>query len=78
MLYFHPWEFDMHQHRLPLGRLGQFRTYVGIGRAQERLRRLLKRHSFVRAVDVVKQLTTQRHELPRFDLISPDSVEKNS
>jgi polysaccharide deacetylase family protein (PEP-CTERM system associated) len=77
MLYFHPWEFDIRQNQLPLGRLGRFRTYVGIGRAQERLRTLLTRHSFVRAVDVVQQLNTQRHELPRFDLISPESADKD-
>ena len=27
-LYFHPWEFDPNQARLPLGWLGRFRTYV--------------------------------------------------
>jgi hypothetical protein len=27
-LYFHPWEFDPEQRRLPLGRLNSFRTYV--------------------------------------------------
>jgi polysaccharide deacetylase family protein (PEP-CTERM system associated) len=71
MLYFHPWEFDTDQQQLPLGRLGRFRTYVGIGRAQVRLRQLLARHSFVRAVDLVKELNRQRHDLPRFDLVSP-------
>src|SRR5581483_7457642 len=29
-LYFHPWEFDPGQPRLPLGRLSRFRTYVGL------------------------------------------------
>src|SRR5262249_39806788 len=30
MLYFHPWEFDPLQARLPLSLLNRFRTYVGI------------------------------------------------
>src|SRR5207248_1508972 len=30
MLYFHPWEFDPGQPRLPLGLLSRFRTYVGL------------------------------------------------
>jgi polysaccharide deacetylase family protein (PEP-CTERM system associated) len=60
MLYFHPWEFDPQQQRLPLGRLSRFRTYVGIGRTRERLTALLGRHRFARAVDVVGQLGGQR------------------
>ena len=34
VLYFHPWEFDPRQRRLPLGRLSAFRTYVGIARSR--------------------------------------------
>ena len=37
MLYFHPWEFDEDQPRLPLGRLARWRTYVGIRRTMPRL-----------------------------------------
>ena len=37
MLYFHPWEFDPEQQRLPLSRLNRFRTYVGIHRSRARL-----------------------------------------
>jgi polysaccharide deacetylase family protein (PEP-CTERM system associated) len=75
MLYFHPWEFDPEQKRLPLGWFNRFRTYIGIRRSRSRLTRLLARHRFVRALDVAKQLDTQRHLLPRFalagDLPSP-------
>jgi polysaccharide deacetylase family protein (PEP-CTERM system associated) len=65
MLYFHPWEFDPDQQRLPLKGLNRFRTYVGIGRSRARLRRLLGRHSFTRAVDVARQLGAA--SLPVFD-----------
>jgi polysaccharide deacetylase family protein (PEP-CTERM system associated) len=78
MLYFHPWEFDTGQERLPLGRLSRWRTYVGINRTQGRLRDLLARYTFDRAVDLVKRLDPLRRELPRFDLISPDYSEKVS
>lgn len=63
MLYFHPWEFDPGQPRLPLGRLSRFRTYAGTSRSQGRLRRLLSRHCFARAVDVVRALGRQRQNL---------------
>jgi polysaccharide deacetylase family protein (PEP-CTERM system associated) len=68
MLYFHPWEFDPDQRRLPLGRLSKFRTYVGIGRSQGRLIALLKRYQFTRAIDVAKELDQHWSTLPRFDI----------
>jgi polysaccharide deacetylase family protein (PEP-CTERM system associated) len=68
MLYFHPWEFDPDQPRLPLGALSRFRTYVGTRTSRERLRTLLRRHRHVRAIDVVSQLDAQDHPLTAFDL----------
>jgi polysaccharide deacetylase family protein (PEP-CTERM system associated) len=68
MLYFHPWEFDPDQERLPLGRLSRFRTYVGIRRTRGRLAALVARHRFVRAIDVAKQLDTQMNSLPAYDV----------
>ena len=56
VLYFHPWEFDPQQQRLPLGRLNRFRTYVGIARSGRRLRALLAGRLFTRAVDLAGQL----------------------
>jgi polysaccharide deacetylase family protein (PEP-CTERM system associated) len=41
ILYFHPWEFDADQPRLPLSRRQRFRTYVGIKSARKRLVRLI-------------------------------------
>src|SRR5262249_1703102 len=70
MLYFHPWEFDAEQQRLPLGRLARLRTYVGISRSRDRLRALLAGHRFTRAIDVVKQLDPQRHLLADFRLVA--------
>jgi polysaccharide deacetylase family protein (PEP-CTERM system associated) len=66
MLYFHPWEFDVEQRRLPLRRLARFRTYVGIGQTRERLTALLGRYAFARAVDVARRLA--QHDLPVMDL----------
>jgi polysaccharide deacetylase family protein (PEP-CTERM system associated) len=66
VLYFHPWEFDPEQQRLPLKMLSKFRTYVGIARSRERLTTLLSRHRFCRARDVAEQL--DRAALPSFPL----------
>jgi polysaccharide deacetylase family protein (PEP-CTERM system associated) len=68
MLYFHPWEFDVDQRRLPLGRLSRFRTYVGISRSQGRLVALLKHYKFARAIDVAKDLDRVWSSLPSFDV----------
>ncbi len=56
MLYFHPWEFDPDQERLPLRRLNRFRTYVGLSRSRNRLAALLDHRVFERAVDVAESL----------------------
>ena len=69
MLYFHPWEFDPEQARLPLGHLSRFRTYVGMSRTRGRLTSLLARYRFSRAVDVAKQWNARRQELPVFGLV---------
>jgi polysaccharide deacetylase family protein (PEP-CTERM system associated) len=69
MLYFHPWEFDARQARLPLSSISRFRTYFGIPRNRTRLAALLDRmppQSFARAQDVAKRLAQQA--LPTFDL----------
>jgi polysaccharide deacetylase family protein (PEP-CTERM system associated) len=66
MLYFHPWEFDPDQPRLPLGRVSRFRTYVGTKSSRGRLRALLGRHRFARAIDVAAGI--EAAELPTFAL----------
>jgi len=68
MLYFHPWEFDPDQERLPLRLLSRFRTYVGLRRTRGRLTTLLGRHHFSRAMNVAKQLDSQRATLPCYEL----------
>lgn len=60
MLYFHPWEFDPDQPKLPLKGSNRFRTYVGIGSSRRRLTALLTRHRFARAIDVVRRLGTEK------------------
>jgi polysaccharide deacetylase family protein (PEP-CTERM system associated) len=68
VLYFHPWEFDPEQPKLPLSGMSKFRTYVGIGRSRRRLKRLLSRHHFVRMMDVAAEFDNRRDDLPRFPL----------
>ena len=74
MLYFHPWEFDPDQPKLPLKNLSRFRTYVGIRRSMARLDRLLQCYASVscRAIDVVEASGT----LPRFRI--PSEVSSSS
>jgi polysaccharide deacetylase family protein (PEP-CTERM system associated) len=72
VLYFHPWEFDPEQARLPLGRLSRFRTYVGLTRTRGRLTELLARHRFTRAVDLADELNACRDELLDFHVAPPD------
>lgn len=73
MLYFHPWEFDPEQERLPLSRLSRFRTYVGLPRSRDRLTTLLNQHVFQRAVDVAETLGSRSRlaevRLPSHSLI---------
>jgi polysaccharide deacetylase family protein (PEP-CTERM system associated) len=65
-IYFHPWEFDPDQPRLPLRALSKVRTYVGITRTKARLESLLACHTFSRAIDLVACL---RHQvLPHFSV----------
>lgn len=66
MLYFHPWEFDPDQPRLPLRRISRFRTYVGIRQSLSRLERLMTGRRFMRAVDLAMRLHDRRDGLPRF------------
>ena len=68
MLYFHPWEFDPDQQRLPLSRLSSWRTYVGIGKSRPRLRNLLTGLRFARAIDVANRLKHGWNTLPGFSL----------
>jgi len=66
MLYFHPWEFDPDQPRLPLGRFARWRTYVGMSRTTSRLKSLLQGFAFTRAIDAVNAIRASGVALPRF------------
>ena len=68
MTYFHPWEFDVDQPKLPLKSLSKWRTYVGIHKSFRRLEHLLKLYPFRRAIDIVRDLEPQRSNLPRFTI----------
>jgi polysaccharide deacetylase family protein (PEP-CTERM system associated) len=69
VLYFHPWEFDPKQPRLPLRWLNRFRTYVGIFRNRGRFNALLARYRVARANDAVSQLEQHRSSLPSYSLM---------
>src|SRR5262245_47376545 len=53
-LYFHPWEFDREQARLPLKRLSGLRTYVGVRKSARKLNRLLLDNRFTQARDAAR------------------------
>jgi polysaccharide deacetylase family protein (PEP-CTERM system associated) len=74
-IYFHPWELDPDQPRLPLKGLKRFRTYVGLGNSRERLAILLDRHHFRRARDVAEILQLQSTPLPVFALETGKELE---
>jgi polysaccharide deacetylase family protein (PEP-CTERM system associated) len=80
VLYFHPWEFDPDQPRLPLDRLNRFRTYVGIRSSQSRLTKLFSGYPFMRAVDLARRLLERPEGLPRFNpthsrqLVAPPGI----
>jgi polysaccharide deacetylase family protein (PEP-CTERM system associated) len=70
MLYFHPWEFDPDQPRLPLSWPNRWRTYVGVDKCIDRLGAILARYhgQFRRAIDVVHDLTTTSDVIPQYRL----------
>jgi polysaccharide deacetylase family protein (PEP-CTERM system associated) len=68
MLYFHPWEFDPGQPRLPLSPLARWRTYVGVERTTGRFASLLAEFPFRRAIDVARDIRASGVELPRFEV----------
>jgi len=75
VLYFHPWEFDPDQPKLPLGRLSKFRTYVGIRRSRQRLEKLVRgEYRFARMTDIMASLDEERILLPSFALATPESL----
>jgi polysaccharide deacetylase family protein (PEP-CTERM system associated) len=74
MLYFHPWEFDPDQPRLPLGRISRFRTYVGTKSSRQRLGTLLGRHHFARAIDVAATIAADGANVPTFPLVATSAV----
>jgi polysaccharide deacetylase family protein (PEP-CTERM system associated) len=60
IVYFHPWELDPEQPRLPVRGLRRFRHYVNLGRMADKLRRLLRALSFTTARAVVEQWQASR------------------
>ena len=74
VLYFHPWEFDPDQPRLPLTGISRWRTYVGLRRTSARLQKLLGRYQFTRAWDAVERLLNAPDRLPVFALGQTSSL----
>jgi len=55
IVYFHPWELDPEQPRLPVRGLRRFRHYVNLGRTAGKLRHLLRQFPFTTARAVVEE-----------------------
>ena len=55
IVYFHPWELDPGQPRLPMRGLNRFRHYVNLGRTADKLRCLLRCLPFTTARAVIEQ-----------------------
>ena len=53
IFYFHPWELDPDQPRVPMPRLDRFRHYVNLARYQRKLESLLRRVRFTTAREVL-------------------------
>lgn len=66
VLYFHPWEFDPDQPRLPLSRTSRFRTYVGMKRTRSRLRDLLARYNSIPIIEMLEPSVA--NDLPSFNV----------
>jgi polysaccharide deacetylase family protein (PEP-CTERM system associated) len=62
IVYFHPWELDPEQPRLPVRGLRRFRHYVNLGRTAAKLRYLLRRLEFTTARAVVEAWQAQPRE----------------
>ena len=73
VLYFHPWEFDTGQPRMPLSRVSRFRTYVGLGKTRGRLRTLLTLYESRPLTEAVQELEGTA-SLPSFRLAAAASV----
>ncbi len=63
VLYFHPWEFDPTQPKLPLKKLSKWRTYVGIKSARKRLQRLLNEFECVKMLDLAEKAKGETSEV---------------
>jgi hypothetical protein len=46
MVYFHPWELDVHQNRVDVGLIKSFQHYVNLDSTAWKLDRLLQKHAF--------------------------------
>ncbi|GBD34998.1 Peptidoglycan deacetylase [bacterium HR36] len=67
-VYFHPWEFDEKQPRLPLNWFRRWRTYVGIRKTKNKLQALLRQYRCISARQALKELDSRRECLPSFRL----------
>ena len=74
ILYFHPWELDPEQPRLPVRGLRRFRHYVNLARTAGKLRHLFRRLSFAPARAVVERWQAERlTRIPHGMLEAPSS-----
>jgi polysaccharide deacetylase family protein (PEP-CTERM system associated) len=82
MLYFHPWEFDPRQERLPLPHLRRYRTYVGLYRSAARLDGLIRSLQtgacLLPAAEYASQLNRSQLGPSPFALNLSDSVQRKA
>ena len=56
-IYFHPWEIDPQQKRLPMGLISRLRTYGGLSGMEGKLSRLMDEFSFASMSEVYRPLS---------------------
>lgn len=65
IVYFHPWEIDHDQPRLPGSWKSRFRHYTGLGRMKERLSSLLREGRFTTMIELVRMSHPLKQETVR-------------
>ncbi len=69
VVYFHPWEIDAKQPRVPAKLRSRFRHYTNLDRMEERLSQLLRTHSFQPFRDLWNESgATDAGEIPRNEI----------
>jgi len=74
MVYFHPWELDPDQPRLPGGWKSRFRHYGGLAKTEARLQEILSSGNFQPLIDLVRKIEKAPYPRTRNVLSSTGQV----